>query len=806
MKKNKLLMVALSTCLLVSCKGGPQGLKDNSKVDFLIDKEDIKENIDRDFYQNSFDSTRIEEQWDEYGIGDPFVYRYNGMYYLYCSTKNGQIGVRAYKSNDLIHWQPVQNGVLDKGYVSNEDCTLTAYAPEITYINGKFYMVESQGGNGHYMLESDSPEGPFIKSQDNFGESIDGSFFVDDDESVYFLRASSTGIRMIKMNDNMTVSSAAKRLATADIGGWTEGPSLIKKDGTYFLAFTGNNVISTGYRVGYAYHNDLMDVEMFDRDGFYYGDNLLLSTADEFHGLGHSSTVMGPNMDSYYIAYHSLESSAGPKRRFCVNRLMFNGSEMVVPQYGLNDNIVPQMPEFAGQNSTDLVAAGSLFLSEKVSQDVFTAEYNFIGAGAKCLFSYVDENNYGYITVSDTNKVDVKLVANGQESSVASYSLKKSYNYTKLHTLRVAYSDGVLDGYFDNLNVIKKVEAELQGGKIGYMNIEAENIRYTAFSNAAHDSSQVDDYKQNVVLANTYDKKYSTVTEKDLVTVEERHNNEIVGSNYVKFNNNSATYKIYVKESGFYGVDMRLPTTMQGKTCQLRIDNEPYQNFKVTKYEVNDDEYSTHVGGLPISKGVHYLTVSGELGFMFRDLHFYLSSNKEETFTHSLNDFVDKGVNYVNTWKLRNNGHYALSGNRQLLLFGTSGIVNASIEVTINLDGNTLSNTAGVVLRAGNASFSNSEYVNSIQGFYVGFNNSKIFITECNYNLSKTGVADAMKFESGRDYVLKAEVSGNTVKCYLDGQLMLTYVTEVGPVHGAVGLYTDGAAATYKNLTIKVTK
>ncbi len=806
MKKRSLLMVALSTCMIMGCNKLPKGLQDNSKVDFLIDKEDIKENIDRDFYDNSFNDERIANQWTEYGIGDPFVYRFNGMYYLYCSTKNSQVGVRAYKSNDLIHWTPVNNGVLAEGYVSEEECTLTAYAPEITYLNGKFYMCESQSGNGHYMLESDSPEGPFVKTQDNFGESIDGTFFIDDDETVYFLRASSSGIRMIKMNDDMTVSSNAKRLATADIGGWTEGPSLIKKDGTYFLMFTGNNVISTGYRVGYAYHNDLVEADMFDRDGYYYGDNLLLCTDEDFHGLGHSSAVMGPNMDSYYIAYHSLESSAGPKRRFCINRLMFNGSEMVVPQYGLHDNIAPQMPEFSVENGAALEASGSLLLSNKASEDIFTAEFNFIGANPKCIFSYVDESNYNYITVSDANKVEIKAVKAGQESSIASYSLKKSYNYTKLHTLRVSYSDGVLDGFFDNMNIIKKVNATLVGGKIGYANIEAGNVRYTAFSNAAHDSSQQDDYKQNVITANSFDRKYSTVTKNNLVKVEEKFPNNVLGSNYLKFNKNTATYKIYVKESGFYGVDMRLSQTMQGKTCQLRIDNEPYQNFKVTKFEKGDDEYCTHVGGLAISKGVHYLTVSGELGFEFRDLSFYLSSNKEETFTHALNDFVTKGVNYVNTWKLRNGGHYALSGNRQLLLFGHSGIVNASAEVTINLDGATLSNSAGIVLRASNASFSNGEYTNSIQGFYVGFNNSKIFITECNYNLTKTGVADAMKFESGRDYVLKAEVIGNTVKCYIDGELMLTYVTEVGPVHGSVGLYTDGAAATYKNLTIKVMK
>lgn len=806
MKKRSLLMVALSTCMIMGCNSLPKGLQDNSKVDFLVDKEDIKENIDRDFYDNSFSEERIANQWTEYGIGDPFVYRYNGMYYLYCSTKNSQVGVRAYKSNDLIHWTPVNNGVLQEGYVSEEECTLTAYAPEITHFNGKFYMCESQGGSGHYMLESDSPEGPFVKTQDNFGESIDGSFFIDDDETVYFLRASSSGIRMIKMNDDMTVSSNAKRLATADIGGWTEGPSLIKKDDTYFLMFTGNSVISTGYRVGYAYHNDLVEAEMFDRDGFYYGDNLLLCTDEDFNGLGHSSAVMGPNMDSYYIAYHSLESSAGPKRRFCVNRLMFNGSEMVVPQFGLHDNIAPQMPEFSANNGAALTASDSLLLSDKASEDIFTAEFNFVGANTKCIFSYVDDSNYNYITVSDANKVDIKAVKAGQESSIASYSLKKNYNYSKLHTLRVSYSNGVLDGFFDNMNIIKKVNASLNGGKIGYSGIEAANVYYTAFSNAAHDSSQQDDYKQNVITANSFDRKYSTVTKNDLVAVEEKYPNNVLGSNYLKFNKNTATYKIYVKESGFYGVDMRLSQTMQGKTCQLRIDNEPYQNFKVTKFEKGDDEYCTHVGGLAISKGVHYLTVSGELGFAFRDLSFYLSSNKEDTFTHALNDFVTKGVNYVNTWKLRNGGHYALSGNRQLLLFGHSGIVNTSAEVTINLDGATLSNSAGLILRASNASFSNGEYTNSIQGFYVGFNNSKVFITECNYNLTKTGVADAMKFESGRDYVLKAEVIGNTVNCYIDGELMLTYVTEIGPVHGCVGLYTDGAAATYKNLTIKVMK
>ena len=39
---------------------------------------------------------------DDYGIGDPFVMRWNGMYYMYPSTCEDR--VRVYTSRDLINW------------------------------------------------------------------------------------------------------------------------------------------------------------------------------------------------------------------------------------------------------------------------------------------------------------------------------------------------------------------------------------------------------------------------------------------------------------------------------------------------------------------------------------------------------------------------------------------------------------------------------------------------------------------------------------------------------------------------------
>ena len=89
------------------------------------------------------EKTTIENQWPGYGIGDPFVMRFNGKYYLYCSSLDSEIGVRGYESADLVQWQPLTGEGLRDGYVSYDAITAAAYAPEVYYFNGKFYMYTS---------------------------------------------------------------------------------------------------------------------------------------------------------------------------------------------------------------------------------------------------------------------------------------------------------------------------------------------------------------------------------------------------------------------------------------------------------------------------------------------------------------------------------------------------------------------------------------------------------------------------------------------------------------------------------------
>ena len=82
-------------------------------------------------YQNPIMDYQSEQAWPGYGFGDPFVMRYNGMYYLYVSTKDGSVGIKCWSSPDLVNWTY-------EGFCSNDPITRGAYAPEVYYYNGYF--------------------------------------------------------------------------------------------------------------------------------------------------------------------------------------------------------------------------------------------------------------------------------------------------------------------------------------------------------------------------------------------------------------------------------------------------------------------------------------------------------------------------------------------------------------------------------------------------------------------------------------------------------------------------------------------
>lgn len=802
MKAKHLLFSLL--LLLTSCGGS------SVNKNAIIDESLLTKEAPREVYDNSFTKDKIPNYWDAYGCGDPFVMRYNGMYYLYVSTKVEYTGVMAWKSEDLINWEQCTGEGLPTGFVSVDDATYTAYAPEVTYYNGYFYMCESRRGKGHYFLKSLSPEGPFVSCSDNLGESIDGSFFIDDNEKIYFLRASNAGIRVVEAtldeDHNLGLNKGENRqLNDTQIGNWTEGPHLFKKDGFYYLTYTGTNVISSAYRVGYSYHKETATGSFFSSQAFTYGNILTLNTSDEFNGLGHSSNVMGPNMDSYYIVYHDLVAVTGPYRHYNLSRIMFNGSEISINHPELHNNLVPQMPEFYTHNNDGLSVNGAYELSDLSSSSRFTAEFNATGTEQKYVFSYIDDSHYNYLWMSENNELSFHTVDEDGDKVNKTVKMVNDYDYSKNHTYRVAHDDGKITVFFDTMKKMDFVlDSSLKGGKIGYQkNI---NHGFTAFSNHAYDSSMRADYKQDSALADTYDEEISVLDKDSFISMDKM----IDGNGYqdghaLRLNKKGerATYKLYNDKDGVFGVDITVPCDQMGKKVGLRIDNEPIREYTISKYSVDDDLVKVHLGNIEMSKGVHYISlyyVGNDV--TFTKIDWYQTTSKVMTFEHDLSTFVTNGAIYVNTWKIKQGGHYALSGNRQLIYFGDSRLRDYCVEVDVAFDGETNASTAGICLRCSNPSFSVSDDVNSIQGFYCGFNLTKSFITECNYNQTYIGVSSALSFESGTFYHLKAEVRGNEVKFYINNDLSLELLTSLGPTHGQAALYTNGAAAIYKNLVI----
>ncbi|MBI9009517.1 MAG: family 43 glycosylhydrolase [Tenericutes bacterium] len=792
MKKFMIIALMSLTVFLVSCDS-------TVTTEFVTAvEEDFIES--RDTYDNVFDETQIPEQWEGYGVGDPYVLRHNGEYYLYCSTKNSQIGVRAWKSSDLVNWVQVNNGTNQLGYVSEDPITETAYAPEVIYWDGVFYMYTSPAGHGHYILTSDSPIGPFEVVSDNLGESIDGSVFIDNDESMYFLRAFNTGIRMVSMADPLTFESGTT-LDNTLMGSWTEGPTLINRFGTYYLTYTGTNVTSSGYRVNYSTASVLDG-----RSSFEYADNnsLLLSTVDGFEGLGHSSTVLGPNLDSYYIVYHNLNSAAGPNRSFNINRLLFNGTMMNVNGAGLTENLVPELPDFQSVDGVvNYTQSGDYYLSNTSTESSFSAEFNFIGSDFEALFGYVDENNYFKVSL-DTNEVVLSQMVDGTLEELTTGTLNSDFDFTKLHTLRVLSDGEKVSVLFDNLTKIDEYTAEVAVGKIAYKSSE---MMYSSFSNYSYGSSDKIEAKKDMVGSNQFvDEASSDVTLNVIEPLTNYSTNNPDGSNEITIAKELgyASYYIDIEESGLKAIFMNLKADQSDKTIAIQIDNAEPILVTIPSLDSSYDYTNTLITEIYIPKGLHQIKfIALEDDFTFNYFNVEKSSYSTPSYEASLTEYLATGAEYQTLWKL-NDGHYAIAGNRQIIYFGDDTIRDCTIEVTMKFIGETASASAGIILKGSNFSEHSSENNDSIVGYYIGFNNYRAFIDKYNYNVSDYGLAVSTDTRpvSGEEFTVKVVCEGNMITVFVDDVEIMEYYDNDLIMTGRIGFYSEGAEVVYSDLTI----
>lgn len=827
---KKVSLLALSAALLLSgaaCgKSGSTSSGGGSSDGNYTDPNTLFSTYDNKDYNEYLigDKATISNQWEGYGIGDPFVMRYNGVYYLYCSTLDSELGVRAYKSADLVNWTPITGEGLREGYVSQDPVTKAAYAPEVYYWNGTFYMYTSPAGNGHYILTSDKPEGPFVKATNNFGMSIDGSVLIDDDESMYFTYASDGGIRMAKMDSMLSVNpSSTPQLNNTSIGGWTEGSYILKRDGIYYLTYTGNHVASDGYRIAYSTADSLTTSSGgIDRNAFTRAANnpMILETEGALKGIGHSSTVMGPDMDSYYLVYHMLNSSGGPNRSLGIDRLLFNGTQMTASA-NLEGSIAPTLPEFyaTGTDTEKFDTQGDFILSNTAAEANFTVEYNLSGASSsEYVFSWQDADNYASVTV-DLNAKTIVLseCKSGTLSTVATGTLVNDFDASKLHTVRVSSRDGKVDVVFDNMTKIDDASLNTSAGKIGYKGLsESAAVGYTAYSNVAMGMSDQREAKQalgtigasDYLYENTYNVPVKLGDESGISTIEDGGSLNGVKSLTLGAQNDYASYLVNFKESGRYGLELVYRAEDGGKKIGIKLDDGTVIRCTLPEIQTDETYVKALVGEIEAEKGIRVLRLenTGKEAINFACFRFVETSDVTPSYEQSLSEYAEKGADYKTIWKLKDGGHYAKAGTRQLVYFGDNTITDFTLEVEIKLEGKTGTSTAGIVFHAKNYAASSYDNYMSLQGYYLAVNNNQIVLESLNYSDGSQTIGTMVQnnpFATSDEFIpLKIQVRGNHIVVW-SGETKLIDVTDSWAfVNGKIGLYTNGAAAVFRNLKI----
>lgn len=202
---------------------------------------------------------------------DPFVLN-TGQGYVAYATNAGPTNVQVMSSGDLQHWKSEPDALpkLPSWAVRGN-----TWAPSVLQRDGVYvlyYTVREPKANRQAISVATCPQpgGPYVDSstapliyQVAMGGSIDPSPFIDTDGTAYLLwKADSNAIKQPSTIWIQRISDAGTTLVESPVclltydASWEapliEAPSLVARDGTYYLFYSANWWNTGRYAIGYA--------------------------------------------------------------------------------------------------------------------------------------------------------------------------------------------------------------------------------------------------------------------------------------------------------------------------------------------------------------------------------------------------------------------------------------------------------------------------------------------------------------------------------------------------------------------------
>ncbi len=722
---------------------------------------------------------------------DPFVLRFDGKYYLYF-TKGGR-KLYAYCSSDLLHYEEVDNHVLEKGVIydydkdENHPESETPFAPEVTYYDGTFYMVASPSGNGHYIFSSSSPIGPFRCISKNIDRKIDGSFFLDGDENIYLYAAFDDALKVYSVSDDFKeIGKKETFLSPCHLGRWNEGPYMLRRYGRYYLTYCGAHFLSTDYRVDYA--TSKVGCDLFSPLFYTRQDTILVSTKKDFYGLGHSCTVLGPDLDSYFLVYHNLMDD---KRRFYnISRLSFYSDRLAVN--GARPNEIPYIEKAKTVMDSDhLVEEKGAYLLDAFSNDTFSVEFNNVGEG-RMVFSYLDTNHYGYLDFKGDKIILGKKLFDEEVLKVI--PLKKKYRLDVVHSFLLQYREGYVALYFDHMEKLAMYPASFEPGKVGYLTDNRfERILSTSLSRFALGSSEEEYYKDHILLANSFDPRLRKGISKM--------------SPYIHLSNGKrATYRIYVPDDGEYQISATLRKGYLFRQFSLQVGKLLYPIY--LEEESGAEEDRVLLATVSLRKGFQTLSLIGEDDISIAEIDFEKVVDEKPTEI----DFKEE-INKTDFF-LRNEMIKTQNG------LMTSDSVSSGIlyEKEYHYDKTSISIIPESIEKNGSLSllYHVSDFCNnfiedgdgkdnpySFRGFELALTCDSVVLRKVDFNYTRDLMSYSYPFVPNKGITLSLKMIGNSLVAYLDGDEIFSYTVSKGNFLGQPGFLAYKAKGILCSLKVE---
>lgn len=262
-------------------------------------------------------------------LADPTIFYYDHTYYLYGTSGSNNNGFVVYTSSDLKHWTGPAG--TDSGYVLKKGRSFGSnkfWAPQVFEHNKRFYMAYAASEQVAIAMSED-PLGPF--TQDTLlpvsegTKQIDPFVFRDADgrNYLYYVEVANGGNRIYvsEMNaDLLTVKNGSRRFCLEATQPWentekdewsvTEGPTVFRHKGLYYMLYSANHFKSPNYAVGYAVSSDPLGP--WEKSG---GGPFLSKSVTGHNGSGHGD-LFSPEKGKWFYVFHTHYSNekVSPRR------------------------------------------------------------------------------------------------------------------------------------------------------------------------------------------------------------------------------------------------------------------------------------------------------------------------------------------------------------------------------------------------------------------------------------------------------------------------------------------------------------